>query len=73
MSNWAKTTLIAAALLVAMLNPMVRSIVILILPLGSGIDDLIFVILALVVFMLLLMKVLTAKNPIKRLAEWFLK
>lgn len=73
MSNWAKTTLIAAVLLVAMLNPMVRSIVILILPLGSGIDDLIFVILAFAVFTLLLMKLLTAKNPIRRIAEWFLK
>lgn len=72
-SNWSKTMIALAILLVLMLNPMTRSVIMLILPLGSGIDDLIFFGVLFGAMVLLLMKTMTERNLIKKIAEWFMK
>lgn len=50
--NWWKTALVLAVVAFLFWNPITRRIIILILPLGSGIDDLI-VIVALVLILIL--------------------
>ena len=52
---------------------MLRSVVLLILPLGSGVDDLIFLVLLAAAIVLVLMRVFSTKNITRKIAEWFLK
>ena len=53
--------------------PLSRSAILWILPLGSGVDDLIFLVLLFIAFVLLLIRVMPVKNKIKKLAEWLMK
>lgn len=71
MGNWSKAMAILCGLLVLMIIPITRNLILLILPLGSGIDDLIFFI---IVF--LLVAVFTIKAVcvnIEQISNWFKK
>lgn len=72
-SNWRKTMIALAVLLVLMMNPMTRQLILLILPMGSGVDDLVFFAILFGVFVMLLMRTMAAKQLLKIIAEWFMK
>lgn len=61
-----------AALLFLMIFPPTHSLVVFLLPLGSGIDDLIFFILLFVTIMVVLFR-LTDINVLKKIVRWFHK
>lgn len=72
-SNWRKTMIVLAVLLVLMLNPMTRQLILLILPMGSGVDDLVFFAIFFAVLVMLMMRTMAAKQLLKIIAEWFMK
>lgn len=61
-----------AALLFLMIFPPTRSLVVFLLPLGSGIDDLIFFILLFATIMFVLFR-LADINVLKKIVRWFHK
>lgn len=71
-SNWCKAVIMLAALLFLMIFPPTRSLVVFLLPLGSGIDDLIFFILLFATIMVVLFR-LTDINVLKKIIRWFHK
>ena len=73
MSNWSKVMLVVLALIILFFIPFTRSVILFILPLGSGIDDLIFFALLFVAFILLLMKILSDRDWLRKFALWFTK
>lgn len=68
LSNWAKTMIVLCLLLVLMLNPLTRQVIFLILPLGSGIDDLIFFILLFVTLTVFLIR----GSQLGKVKNWFI-
>lgn len=73
LSNWAKTMIVLAVLLLLMLFPPTRAILLFILPLGSGIDDLIFFILLFVFIVVALIKLANVDAVVTKLRNWFSK
>ncbi len=73
LSNWAKAMIVLCVLLVLMINPLTRKVIFLILPLGSGIDDLVFLVVLFAAVVVALMRFLPVRNPIRKIAEWFMK
>lgn len=73
LSNWAKTMIVLCLLLVLMINPMTRQMIFLILPLGSGVDDLIFIILLFVTLTVFLIRGAQLDKVKNWLVEWFSK
>ena len=71
-TNWCKAVIVLAALLFLMIFPPTRSLVVFLLPLGSGIDDLIFFILLFATIMVVLFR-LTDINVLKKIVRWFHK
>lgn len=71
-TNWCKAVIVLAALLFLMIFPPTRSLVVFLLPLGSGIDDLIFFILVFATIMVVLFR-LTDINVLKKIVRWFHK
>ena len=73
LSNWAKTMIVLCALLLLLLNPLTRQILFFILPLGSGIDDLIFFIVLFVTITVFLLKASRLNRVKDWLIRWFSK
>lgn len=73
LSNWAKTMIVLCLLLVVMINPMTRQLVMLILPLGSGVDDLIFLVLLFVTLAVFLIRGAQLDKVKNWLIGWFSK
>lgn len=73
LSNWAKTMIVLCALLLLLLNPFTRQILFFILPLGSGIDDLIFFIVLFVTITVFLLKASRLDKMKDWLIRWFSK
>lgn len=73
LSNWAKTMIVLCLLLVLMINPLTRQMIFLILPLGSGVDDLIFIILLFVTLTVFLIRGAQLDKVKNWLVEWFSK
>lgn len=73
LSNWAKTMIVLCLLLILMLNPFIRQLIIFILPLGSGIDDLIFFILLYVTIIVFLIRGARLDKIKEWLINWFSK
>ena len=73
MSNWSKVMLVVLTLIILFFIPFTRSVILFILPLGSGVDDLIFFALLFVAFILLLMKILPDRDWLRKFALWFTK
>ena len=72
-SNWAKTMIVLVVVMFLLINPVTRGIIMVILPLGSGVDDLIFLVVFFVAMVLLLIRILQVENPVQKIAKWFLK
>ena len=73
LSNWAKTMLVLGALLLLMLFPPTRAVLLFVLPLGSGIDDLIFFILLFVFITVAMIKLAYVDAVVEKLRNWFSK
>lgn len=73
LSNWAKTMIVLAVLLLLMIFPPTRAILVFILPLGSGIDDLIFFILLFLFGVVAMIKLANVDAVIAKLRNWFSK
>lgn len=73
LSNWAKTMIVLGLMVLAMAIPITRKILFLILPLGSGIDDLIFFILLFVFGIVVLIKLSDVESVLNKLRKWFSK
>lgn len=69
-NNWTKVVIILLSLILLMLIPFTRAALLFILPLGSGIDDLIFFILLILLAIVLLMKILMP-GFLQKIAKWF--
>lgn len=73
LSNWAKTLIVLCLLLLLMINPFTRQLILFILPLGSGIDDLIFFILLFVTLVVFLIRGAQLEKVKAWLINWFSK
>lgn len=73
LSNWAKTMIVLGLLLLLMLFPPTRAVLLFVLPLGSGIDDLIFFILLFVFGAVALIKLADVDTVVAKLRNWFSK
>lgn len=73
LSNWAKTMIVLCLLLLLMINPITRQLILFILPLGSGIDDLIFFILLFVTVTVFLIRGARLEKVKAWLINWFSK
>lgn len=69
-NNWTKVVIILLSLILLMLIPFTRAVLLFILPLGSGIDDLIFFILLFLLAIILLMKILMP-GFLQKIVKWF--
>ena len=69
-NNWTKVVVILLSLILLMLVPFTRAALLFILPLGSGIDDLIFFILLFLLAVILLMKILMP-GFLQKIVKWF--
>lgn len=69
-NNWTKVVIILLSLILLMLIPFTRAALLFILPLGSGIDDLIFFILLFLLAIILLMKILMP-GFLQKIVKWF--
>lgn len=73
LSNWAKLLIILGILCLLMLHPITRAVVMFVLPLGSGIDDLIFFILLFAFLIVLALKLVNFHELLVRLGKWLSK
>lgn len=75
LSNWAKTMIALCLLMVLLINPLTRRVIFLILPLGSGVDDLVFLIVFFAAAVVALMRVLPVplRETLQKIADWFSK
>ena len=71
--NWSYLIFTTIALILLIRVPLTRSIIFWILPLGSGIDDLIFFILLFFAVVLLLVRIVPVKNIFHKVAHWLMK
>lgn len=73
MTNWAKLFALMAAVLILLWIPFTRQLIVLILPLGSGIDDLVFFAVLAIVGALLLIRLIPVRDKASKLAKWLFK
>lgn len=73
LSNWAKAMIVLGLMVLAMAIPITRKILLLILPLGSGIDDLIFFVLLFLFGTVALFKLSDVEAVLDKLRRWFAK
>lgn len=71
--NWSLVMCGLLGLIALMLFPFTRRILLWILPLGSGMDDLVFFALLFLALVLVLVRVLPVENKLKALVRWFTK
>lgn len=73
MTNWAKLFALMAAVLILLWIPFTRQLIVLILPLGSGIDDLAFFAVLAIVGALLLIRLIPVRDKASKIAKWLFK
>lgn len=73
MSNWKKTVVVLLLLVFLMLFPPTRQFLLFVLPLGSGIDDLIFFVLLFVLLCVVLIRFADVDTVFTKLKNWFSK
>lgn len=73
LSNWAKAMVVLGLLVIAMAIPITRRVLLLILPLGSGIDDLVFFVLLGLLATVALIKLADVEAVLNKLRRWFSK
>lgn len=73
LSNWAKTMVVLGLMVIAMAIPITRKVLLFVLPLGSGIDDLIFFVLLMLFGTVALIKLADVEAVLEKLRRWFSK
>ena len=73
LSNWAKTLITLGVCMLAMAIPITRQLLLWILPLGSGIDDLIFFVLLFSFIIVSLIRLADVDTLIENMKNWFSK
>ena len=73
LSNWAKTLILLGMCVLAMAIPITRHLLLWILPLGSGIDDLIFFVLLFAFIIVALIRLADVDTLIANMKNWFSK
>lgn len=71
--NWKAAMLSTVILILLFWIPFTRKIFLFLLPLGSGIDDLVFFVLLIIACVLLMMRAAPVQNKLHALAKWFTK
>lgn len=72
-SNWWKALIAVLVLMWLFIFPPTRQMILFILPLGSGIDDLIFFVLLFVALILVLLKIINIKEILQKVGRWLSK
>lgn len=72
-SNWTKVLIVLCVLALLLANPLTRQMILLILPLGSGIDDLIFFVVLAAIGAVLLVRVIPIRDKAQKIAKWLSK
>ena len=72
-STITKTLIFLMTAIILMANPWTRQMILFILPLGSGIDDLVFFVLLFLAGFVLLMRVIPVRDKVRKIAKWFSK
>lgn len=65
--------LVTSILILLFWIPVTRSAILFVLPLGSGLDDLIFFVLLIIACVLLMMRAAPVRNKMHAIAKWFSK
>lgn len=73
LSNWAKTLIVLCTAMLFMAIPFTRHLLLFILPLGSGVDDLIFFVLLFLAVTVFLIKAAGTEKVKNWLIKWFSK
>ena len=71
--NWSKVMSCICMMIALMLFPFTRPVILWLLPLGSGVDDLIFFVLVFLDAVLLLIRAAPVKDKLKAFARWISK
>lgn len=71
--NWKKVMIATSILILLFWIPVTRSAILFVLPLGSGLDDLIFFVLLIIACVLLMMRAAPVRNKMHAIAKWFSK
>lgn len=72
-TNWWKALIAILILMWLFIFPPTRQVILFILPLGSGIDDLIFFMLLFVAVILVTLKVINIKEILEKVGHWLSK
>lgn len=73
LSNWAKTMIALFACILAMAIPITRHVILWILPLGSGMDDLVFFALLFLFVIVALIRLADVETVMNKLKNWISK
>lgn len=71
--NWSRVMGCIFALMALLLLPFTRPIILWLLPLGSGVDDLVFFVLVFLAAVMLIIRTLPIKDKLKAFAHWISK
>lgn len=73
LSNWAKTMIITFCAILVMAIPITRHVILWILPLGSGMDDLVFFVLLFLFAVIALIRLADVETVMNKLKNWLSK
>ena len=71
--NWSRVMICICVLMALLLFPFTRPIVLWLLPLGSGVDDLVFFVLVCLAVFLLLLRAAPVKDKLGAFCRWISK
>ena len=71
--NWKAAMLSTVILILLFWFPFSRRVILFLLPLGSGIDDLVFFVLLIAAAVLIMIRAAPVRNKLHALAKWFTK
>lgn len=71
--NWKAAMLSTVILILLFWFPFSRRVLLFLLPLGSGIDDLVFFVLLIAAAVLIMIRAAPVRNKLHALAKWFTK
>lgn len=73
LSNWAKTMTVLLGCILAMAIPITRQLILWVLPLGSGMDDLVFFVLLFLFAVVAMIRLADVETVMTKLKKWLSK
>lgn len=73
LSNWAKTMTVLLGCILAMAIPIARQLILWVLPLGSGMDDLVFFALLFLFAVVAMIRLVDVETVMTKLKKWLSK